>query len=293
MTIVLRAGDDRVAVDPDRGGRLASLVAGGRERLITSAPDNASPSLAPLQWGSFPMAPWAGRIRDGVLSWGGATHQLERNLEGHAIHGVVFDEAWAIDGLKGDEIVLSCDFDHERWPLGGRIRQTVRLVPGRLDVTLTVVADDRAIPVWLGWHSCFRRPSSGDVRVGVAAQEALVTDGETIPTGERTPVEGDLDLRGCPPLGDRRLDDTLVAPHGPLAIRWPDLALDITVDPPPACAVVFTPAHEFCVEAQTAFPDAARLAAHADDTGLVALDPGGSMSATATWNWTTTKRDLP
>ena len=149
------------------------------------------------------------------------------------------------------------------------------------------------MPVWLGWHSCFARPPRGDVHVGVEAQEALVTDDETIPTGRRTPVTGDLDLRGCPPLGGRRLDDTYVAPDGPLAIRWPDLALDITVHPEPACAVVFTPAHEFCVEAQTGFPDAARLAADAADTGLVALAPGASMAATATWNWTTTERALP
>jgi aldose 1-epimerase len=289
MAIELAAGDDRVTVDPERGGRVTSLVAAGTERLVATPPRDVPSELAGLQWGSYVMAPWAGRIRGAVVEWDGRTHQLEPNLDGHAIHGAVFQDVWRTVEQTEDHAVLDCRLDPARWPLGGRVEQTVRTGPGRLAVTITVTAGERSMPAWIGWHSCFRRPEDGDVRVGIAADEVLVTTEDTIPTGERRRVTGDLDLRGTPRLGDRRLDDALIAPTGPLAIRWPDLALDMQVDPPPACAVVFTPAHEFCVEAQTGLPDALRLAREGlDDTGVVALEAGQSVTATNTWTWTET-----
>jgi hypothetical protein len=45
VTIVLDAGDDRVEVDPQAGGRLASLVAGGRERLLTRRSEEGLPDV--------------------------------------------------------------------------------------------------------------------------------------------------------------------------------------------------------------------------------------------------------
>lgn len=292
MVIELAAGDDRAVVDPDRGGRITSLVAAGTERLIAAPPQDVPAHLASLQWGSYVMAPWAGRLRGGVLEWEGRTHQLERNLGDHALHGVVFEDTWQVVEQTGDRAVLECEFDRDRWPLGGRVEQVVRMGPGRLAVTITVTAGSGAMPAWMGWHSCFRRPDDGDVRVGIAADEVLVTTDDTIPTGERRPVSGDFDLREMPLLGDRRLDDAFVSPTGPMSLRWPDLALDMEVDPPAACAVVFTPAHEFCVEAQTGLPDALRLAASGlEDTGVVELEPGQSVTATNTWTWTPTDKE--
>lgn len=271
---------------------MTSLVAAGAERLIASAPQDVPEHLASLQWGSYVMAPWAGRIRDGVLGWEGRTHQLERNLEGHAIHGVVFEDSWRVVDVADDRAVLSCSFDPERWPLGGHVEQVLRMSPGRLVVTTTVSAGDRSMPAWMGWHSCFRRPEEGDVRVGIAADEVLVTTDDTIPTGERRRVAGEFDLRDRPRLGERRLDDAYVSPTGPLAVRWPDLALDMHIDPQPACAVVFTPAHEFCVEAQTGLPDALRLRqAGLGDTGVAELEAGQSVTATNTWTWTPIEKD--
>ncbi|HEX8025738.1 MAG TPA: hypothetical protein VF484_06015, partial [Candidatus Limnocylindrales bacterium] len=81
----LVADDVTVIVDPEHGGRLASLVVGGRERLI-GPPDPADGSV---RWGSFLMAPWPGRLASGRLRWRGRTIQLERTFGRHAIHGLV------------------------------------------------------------------------------------------------------------------------------------------------------------------------------------------------------------
>ena len=45
-------------VDLEAGGRLASFVVDGRELLVTEGP-------GPIAWGSFPMVPYAGRVRNG------------------------------------------------------------------------------------------------------------------------------------------------------------------------------------------------------------------------------------
>ena len=69
-------------------------------------------------------------------------------------------------------------------------------------------------------------------------------------------------------------------------MRWSDLELVIEFEPPLASVVVFTPPGSVCIEPQTAWPDAPRLAgAGIDGTGLVELRPGATLAATMTWRW--------
>src|SRR3954464_6657762 len=60
----LSAPGVEVLVDLVAGGRVASIVIAGRELLRT-------PRDGPRDWGSFPMAPYAGRVRDGEFTFGG------------------------------------------------------------------------------------------------------------------------------------------------------------------------------------------------------------------------------
>ena len=57
------------------GGRLGSLRVGATDLVVTSTPDDRS-----HLWGSFPMAPWAGRVRHGVFEFDGQRQQLPINL---------------------------------------------------------------------------------------------------------------------------------------------------------------------------------------------------------------------
>jgi galactose mutarotase-like enzyme len=62
-------GGARIEIDLDAGCRLASLQAGGHELLVTSAP-------SPIDWGCYPMAPYAGRVRDGCFTFRGRGYEL-------------------------------------------------------------------------------------------------------------------------------------------------------------------------------------------------------------------------
>ena len=65
----LNSANAKLRIDPSQGGRLASLQVFDHELLVTSAP-------SPLHWGSYPMAPWAGRVRHGRFSHDGREYQL-------------------------------------------------------------------------------------------------------------------------------------------------------------------------------------------------------------------------
>ena len=77
----------RAVIDPENGGRLASLQIGGVEVLVHHG-------TSEFDWGCYPMVPWAGRVREGRFEWAGEVHSLPINMPPHAIHGTVFNRPW-------------------------------------------------------------------------------------------------------------------------------------------------------------------------------------------------------
>ena len=94
-----------------------------------------------MLWGCYPMAPWAGRLREGRLSFGGRTYQLPIDAAPHAVHGTVYRRAWRVDDDGSIMTVLGPD-----WPFPGRARQRFELAPGSLRCTLEVHADEVPMP---------------------------------------------------------------------------------------------------------------------------------------------------
>lgn len=283
MTIRLQAGPDRAEVDPLAGGRLSSLIAGGRERLIDRP--QAGSLLPAISWGSFLMAPWVGRVRDGRVAWQGRTVELDRNEGAHALHGVGFDVPWQVDRTSEASVEMHLSIDPGRWPFAGSVHQRLVLEPGVLRFEASISASV-AGPAALGWHPWFRREPGEDLAVTVAADDRLELDDGRIPSGRRVPVDGPFDLRGGPLLGDRRLDDVYVDVRSPAIVRWPDLELRLEFDAPVVSVVVFSPPGSVCVEPATAWPDALRLSAGgATGTGQAVLPAGGSLAASTTWRW--------
>ena len=94
-TLELGAGDVRVTIDVATGGRIAQISVEDQAMLWAK-------SGAAIGWGSYPMAPWAGRVRDGRFAFDGQRYQLGLNHtdedgSSHAIQGTVFDTAWTVD----------------------------------------------------------------------------------------------------------------------------------------------------------------------------------------------------
>ena len=135
-------------VDLAVGGRLASLLVDGRELLKTEG-------YGPVAWGSFPMAPYAGRIRDGTFTFDGRRYDLPITMPPHAIHGTVLDRRWRVTGPGQIETALGPD-----WPFRGRVVQRFTLSPDSLTCRLEVHADE-PMPASVGWHPWFVRRIDG------------------------------------------------------------------------------------------------------------------------------------
>lgn len=251
--VVLAAGPNRAVLDPIRGGRLASWSIDGEE-LLLGPPDDVDASI---HWGCFVMAPWPGRLAGGRFEWRGRAIQLERTHGRHAIHGLTWNRPWTVEAASADAATLAIMLPREQWPMGGRVRQRVRLTPASLRLEAEIEAEE-PMPAALGWHPWFLR--RGDPRLRVDAATYQLTE-HMVPTGRSAPVSGPTDLRRGPRLGLRRLDLAYLGAGSPAVITWPDIALRIEFEPSPAPLVVYTPRDSFCVEPLTATPNALALPA--------------------------------
>jgi aldose 1-epimerase len=255
--LVLEAGDARLIVRPEHGGRMGSLTLGGRELLVAKDPQG------PIYWGAYPMAPWAGRIANGRFSFAGREHHLPITMPPHAIHGVVYDRGWTVDA----EDAISIDLD-ERWPYRGTVRQRFALHPDGLEVAMSLEAEEPQ-PAVIGWHPWFVRtlaPGAEPVRLDFRPGSMLVRGADGIPTGERV----------SPPEGP--WDDAFTDLRGDPALEWPGqlrLAISSTC---PWWVVYTMPEHAICVEPQSGPPDAANLAPEV-------VRPGAPLVHIMRWSW--------
>ena len=274
--VVMRAGNVRLTVDPRQGGRMASLRIGEREVLLTEG-------WGPIRWGCYPMAPFAGRIRDGHFAFRGRNVQLPLNLPPDAIHGTVFERPWEVTSAAEDHVVMTTDLG-PAWPFRGTVIQSIELGPGGLDATLELQAEE-AMPAALGWHPWFRR----HLRDALDGDDTLSPEVELVVDAESMFERG---LDGLPtgtlvPPRRRPWDDAFTGVRTSPILRWAGV-LEITISSAADVWVVYDEAVEgVCVEPQTAPPDAINLAVAAGEEPDIA-DPHTPMATSMAWRW----RDL-
>lgn len=258
---VLRAGGARVVVHPADGGRITSLEVDGLELLW-------GVGAGVLEHGSFVMAPWAGRIRDGVLRVASSEHALPTvRTHPHAGHGLVMDRPWEVLETSGEHLRIRCDLD-ARWPFPGQVLQEFRLAADRLTQRVEVHAQDAAFPATVGWHPWFRRVlESGEAaELAFEAEGMLRRDAAGIPSGEVVAV----------PPGP--WDDCFTGVHWPMTITWPG-AVRLEISSDAAFAVIYDELESaFCVEPQSGPPDGPNTAPH-----MVA--PGAPLVVSTVWSW--------
>jgi galactose mutarotase-like enzyme len=223
----------RIEIDLDAGCRLASLEVDGHQLLVTSAP-------SPIDWGGYPMAPYAGRVREGRFAFRGRSYELPQTLGGHAIHGSVYLHRWEAENDSAFVTELGPE-----WPFAGWARHVMRLDADRVSLRLEVHSESGAMPASCGWHPWFRRAVAGveavlDFHPGFMYER----DDAGVATRTRRPVsEGPWD--DC-------FGDVYRAP----AITWPGV-LRLELESTCESWVVFTERdHALCVEPLTAPPDA-------------------------------------
>jgi aldose 1-epimerase len=257
----LTASGVEAIIDLAVGGRLASFRIDDHELLRTEG-------VGPIQYGSYPMAPYAGRIREGRFSFEGREYMLPITHETHAIHGTVLDRRWSVVGEPTAMIAeIETDLGPD-WPFRGRARQRFGLSPDALTFELAVEADE-AMPASIGWHPWFLRRAfgaEGAVTVDLDAEWMFVRDAAGITTPELIPT---------PP---EPWDDCFAGVRRSPVLRWPGF-LELTVESPCPFWVVYTvPEDAVCVEPQTAPPNAL------NGTATI-VEPGRPLVATMTWRW--------
>lgn len=236
--IELVAGRASARIDPSCGGRVADLVVGATSLLVTG--DRRDD---PLEWGLYPMVPFAGRLRHGELPWRGRVYRLPLGRPPHAIHGTVFDAVWHVVAESSSSCTLSTELV-DPWPFAGRVEHEIVLGEDRLALRLTVRADVD-MPVQIGWHPWFRKPT----QVSLPFRSMYRRDDTGIADRVATPVDsipwGDVD--DC--FTDRRfgLDENLRIDIDGIAVglrssceQW---------------VVYDQPTHATCVEPQSGPPN--------------------------------------
>jgi galactose mutarotase-like enzyme len=281
MIVTIGDGEDSLAVDTAAGGRICSLILAGRERILRVPAAGIDPGIG---WGCYLMAPFVGRVKDGIVKWSGRTVQLRLNDGRNSIHGAALDADWTVLDSTASSVKMSCRFDESRWPFKGSMTQSLGIARGRLTLRAEVHADE-PMPAAIGWHPWFR--SAGEpLKVGLKSDAVLRLAGDLIPTGDLDPVDARTDLRSEPDVTARSLDDVYTAVRSPVSVCWPDLELTMAFDDPIGAFVVCTRPEAAAVEPLTAWPDSIRLAAAGhSETGLVSLEAGGSLVATTNWSW--------
>lgn len=267
--ITLRAETVEAVVDPDAGGRIASLRVDGLELLVTEG-------SGPLAWGCFPMVPWAGRMRDGILRWHGEEHVLPTHLlPPHAIHGTLFEAPWDVVVGGPSSVTLAADLEPP-WPFGGRAIGRVTLAPASLRAELEVHAAARPMPAIVGWHPWFRRVLRDPA--GAAVGQPVIVDLEAAGMLHRG-LDGLPDGTVVRPIPPEPWDDCFVDVVGAPGVHWPG-ALELRLESDAPCWVVYTEREEgVCVEPQTGPPNGLNTGEHA------VVEPGAPLVSSMTMRW--------
>jgi aldose 1-epimerase len=253
--IELRAERARCIVSPTDGGRLASLTINDRELLAPKPADGD-----PMTWGSFPMVPWAGRVRNGAFRFDGNVYQLDLGMPPHAIHGTVYDQPWIVSDVGDSFVSLSCQIgDH--WPFGGATHQRIELGAEGLRCVLSVTADQLPMPAQVGWHPWFRKPQSANLEFGRMYER----DDSGIPTGQLSdPAPGPW-------------DDCFIERRAPLELNYEEVT--VTIDSDCDHWVIYDqPAEATCVEPQSGPPDGFTIRPDR-------LEPGQTLQRWMTIGW--------
>ena len=284
--IELTKGASVLRLLPELGGAVGSWTRNGQDILHpVSDPNLIAQHNVPVA--AYPLLPFSNRVGHGRFAFGGEHYQLAPNFGGepHAIHGNGWEREWTV-GVRRDAMA-TLTLEHvgpaAQWPFHYAAAITYVLEPDRLLVTMRYQnIDSRAQPVGLGFHPFF--PRDADVELGFTATGVWQAGPDALPAA-LLPVLGDWRFDPIRPVAEAALDNCYTGWGHEAELRWPSRGhgLRIVGSAPFGHLVVFTPPgkHYLAVEPASNMTDAVNRMQIADN-GLVVLDPGAVLDASAT-----------
>jgi aldose 1-epimerase len=228
----------QINIDLDQGARISSLI---WRDMQFAVPFRGSP----LTYGWYAMAPWAGRVRDGIIkSPSGQEFQLPTTaFPPHAIHGFGYESSW-------QEIGPGRSMLHLPKPYGGAtVEQTIEVLDDAIRWSLEYDPGECDLPAWMGFHPWFVRDldRGGSAEVEFSAAKMLSRDSDGLPDGNVVSPTA------------QPWDDAFTEVRGTPSVVWEDVAR-ISIESDAPWWVVYTEDSDgVCIEPQTAPPDAQNL----------------------------------
>ena len=244
--VEIRIGQQQLVFDTALAGRAISWKYQGIELLGASGAD-------PVEFGFYPMLPWAGRLADNSVSVNPVNGELikqEINYQGWAIHGLSFDNpltSWSVQTDEHSTTFLGVQ-RISGWMVDLEATFTWRIDEHSLETTIEVKPiKDVVSRVVVGWHPWFRKSlGSGFPAVLKIDNAHLLTKVDSLPTGELVVCDDTLGP----------FDDALIVPSKTAVIEWPK-ALQLRITNSHEWFVIYDGNKDLiCVEPQTGAPNA-------------------------------------
>ena len=239
----IRCGEQQLVFDTELGGRAISWNYQGIELLGASGAD-------PVEYGFYPMLPWAGRLADNSVSVDGESMRQEINYQGWAIHGLSFNQPLTSWSVQADEnaTTFSALQRISGWMQDLEATFTWMIDQHSLTTTIEVKPiSEVSSRVVVGWHPWFRKSlGSASLAVLKINDAKLLAKVDSLPTGELV----DFDATRGP------FDDALIVPSKTVVIEWQE-ALHLRITNSHEWFVIYDGNKELiCVEPQTGAPNA-------------------------------------
>jgi aldose 1-epimerase len=208
----------KATIIPAAGAILNRLEIKHRDALVNVVDgfENASDYAANLTNGfkSAKLSPFVCRLNQSTYSWEGETYKAEKFLlNGHAIHGLLYDAQHEVEYAEASGFKAECKFfyrykgDQPGFPFPFDMNVTYRLEEGcRLSIITTVHnRSGRNIPMSDGWHPYFKLGETIDTAtLQISANKQVEFDAALLPTGK---LVGDKSWRKAKPLQGVALDN--------------------------------------------------------------------------------------
>jgi aldose 1-epimerase len=206
-----------IAIDLDQGARLASVQWRDMQFVVPFRGQD-------LTWGWFAMAPFAGRVKNGVVrDLKGSEYQLPTNFDPpHALNGQAVLSSWEDLGGGRQFLELPSLYD------GATVTQSYEILDNAIRWSLEYEANGCQLPVTLGFHPWFAR------EIGKGDSELISPS--------------------TPPW-----DDTFVEVLGTPEIIWPGAAKVTVESDTPYWHIYDQDEDGICIEPVTAPPDSQNL----------------------------------